>query len=223
MRRTAFSTILILILAAGFQAIPVCCSGSAESIPDIVDPEEYRVIAAVLVPQQPDIPDEVKGDETRTALFLALRHDHVRMDGISGERILELTNTVMRPDSVRPGQDQAMFADYYTKNQQSYRIDKLKLAAALPADHIFSMVASPEDPRVSADDFGGWEEPRKASLRRPTTSFSRPGFNKNRTKAVTEVMTVADYEMGVGYRVYLEKSSKSGAWVMTATVRTRIF
>jgi hypothetical protein len=44
--------------------------------------------------------------------------------------------------------------------------------------------------------------------------FSRPGFNEARNRAVIEANCQADYEMGIGYRIHLEKSPKTGKWVM---------
>jgi hypothetical protein len=69
---------------------------------------------------------------------------------------------------------------------------------------------------------GGWEEFRNSRpLSGGMTTLSRPGFDSSRTKAVLEVGHQADYEMGVGYRVYLEKSPQTGQWVIVGADVTR--
>jgi len=71
---------------------------------------------------------------------------------------------------------------------------------------------------------GGWEKFRKKYPFAGGISYlSRPGFNKGRTQAVVAVHHQAGYDMGVGYRVYLEKSPKRGEWVIRGAVMTRVF
>jgi hypothetical protein len=41
------------------------------------------------------------------------------------------------------------------------------------------------------------------------------GFDPSRTRAVVSVRHQADYEMGIGYRIYLEKSAATGRWLGT--------
>ncbi len=43
------------------------------------------------------------------------------------------------------------------------------------------------------------------------------GFDSSRTRAIVTVRHQADYEMGIGYRIYLEKSAATGRWLITGT------
>jgi mRNA interferase MazF len=53
--------------------------------------------------------------------------------------------------------------------------------------------------------------------------LTRPGFNKDKTAAMVEADLQADAEMGVGYRVYLQKSPETGKWIITGADRTRMY
>lgn len=179
----------------------------AEDATLITDDSEYAVFAAVLFPGEPEVPDSIRSDLEKRAYRDRRR---IRLDGIHSNRYLVSRFTVTGSQSEK-GLDQALIADYNTRNTQAFMIDEVKLRAVTPKRGDITLV-SPPDISKRADG---------EQLRSGMTCLSRPGFNKDRTKAVLQINHVADYEMGVGYLVYLEKSSKSGAWVMTGAVLNR--
>ena len=68
---------------------------------------------------------------------------------------------------------------------------------------------------------GGWEAHRRQyPFSGGIKSVSRVGFDPARTHAVVTIRHQADYEMGIGYRIYLEKSAATGRWLITGSELT---
>ena len=110
--------------------------------------------------------------------------------------------------------------DYNKKNEQACRIDGPRFLARIPPEKRTRVtVISAEEVRklfsAGSGKGGGWREFRKKHpFAGGLVHFSRPGFNEARNRAVIEANCQADYEMGIGYRIHLEKSPKTGKWVM---------
>jgi hypothetical protein len=84
-----------------------------------------------------------------------------------------------------------------------------------------AILVSQEEQQKNFSGDSGRDEPRRRTGASGITYVSRPGFNAKRTEAVMQINHVADAEMGIGYRVYLKKSSKSGEWTMVDSVLNR--
>lgn len=205
-----------LVLAA-LMAVTSLGAAATGAAPVIPDDEEYAVFAAVLSPPKPEVPDGVKNE----ALFLAEYRDRVRLDGIPGDAytVAELT-APGSPPRPRPGPDGPLVADYNAKNGAQYRIEAEKLSRALPNGRV-RILPEAERPRLFGGERGK-AQGGHAALGREVVSLSRVGFNENRSRAVVHVGCQADLEMGVAYLVFLEKSAKTGRWLLSGTVRTRI-
>ena len=195
----------------------------AASTPDecmIADEEEYAVFAAVLFPNRPEVPDGIKGDAERLAYLAAAT---VRLDGFHGDSYTLQDTTRMQPGPAK-GSEQEMTADYNRKGARACRIDRGRLLSQVPQGKGIAFVGAEEVMQTfsAGAESGGWEAFRS---RRPLgggiTTLSRPGFDARRSRAVLEVGHQADYEMGIGYRVYLEKSPKTGKWVIVGADMTR--
>jgi hypothetical protein len=71
--------ILILLACLAVAVIPAPPAFAGEEVRAIEDDEEYRVYAAVLFPNKPEIPDAIKDDPLRRDLYLSERP---RLDGL---------------------------------------------------------------------------------------------------------------------------------------------
>ena len=173
----------------------------------VADDEEYSVFAAVMFPNKPEIPERIKDDLQRR---IFLDENRVALTGIPSNHfgLCRITSKSTLP--VRHP-DEEMIIDYNLKNAQAGFIDMNKLQPLVPKNGGINLVDPPKF-SMSQDS--------KAS-RSGVTFLSRPGFNKNRTKAVIQIAHVADQEMGVGYSVYLDKSKLSGNWIITGADLTR--
>jgi hypothetical protein len=206
-----------LALAALFAAAAV----AAATLPLIPDDDEYAVFGAVLFPNKPEVPANVRDE----ALYMLEYRDRVRLEGIRGGpyTIAEGTTRQRRlePRDAPEGRDAAMLADYNAKNATPHRLDGAKLSQLGPTRQV-TMITEEELARL----FGpgrGWEEVRRRfPFQGGIVRFSRVGFNQDKTRAVVHVSCQADYEMGAAYLVFLEKSTKSGNWLLLGTVLTRI-
>lgn len=181
----------------------------------IQEDEEYAVMAAVLFPNEPDIPEGIT-DELARKVYRD--RATVRLSGFHGSSYTLEDETTA---SKRTGEaDPFTVNDYNRKNEQACRIDGARLLAHIPPEKRTRVTV------ISADEVrklfssgsgkgGGWREFRKKyPFAGGIVYFSRPGFNKARNRAVIEANCQADYEMGIGYRIHLEKSPKTGKWVM---------
>jgi hypothetical protein len=208
--------LVVLFAAAAVAAAPVTAT-----LPLIPDDEEYAVFGAVLFPNKPEIPANVQDE----ALYMLKYRDRVRLDGIQGGPYMVAEGTArerrLEPRDAPEGRDAAMLADYNAKNATAHRLDGAKLSRLGPTRHV-TMIAEDEIARL----FGpgrGWEEFRQRfPFEGGIVRFSRVGFNEDKTRAVVHVGCQADYEMGVAYLVFLEKSAKTGNWLLLGTMLTRI-
>ncbi len=185
----------------------------------IKDDEEYAVLAAVLFPNEPDVPDRITNDLEREAYRARARP---RMSGFESSSYTIRNETVRE---ARPSPSSSVIErDYYEKNREACSIDAARLRARVPKQGHVSVVSREEEEREAPAGIGLGEADRGFNGRRylSITYLSRPGFNKDRTEAVVEVHRQSHPEMGVGYRVYLKKSPGTGKWFITNARRTRI-
>ena len=181
----------------------------------IQEDAEYAVMAAVLFPNEPDIPEGIT-DELARKVYRD--RATVRLSGFHGSSYTLEDETTA---SKRTGEaDPFTVNDYNRKNEQACRIDGARLLAHIPPEKRTRVtVISAEEVRklfsAGSGKGGGWREFRKKyPFAGGIVYFSRPGFNEARNRAVIEANCQADYEMGIGYRIHLEKSPKTGKWVM---------
>lgn len=165
----------------------------------VKDEEEYAVLAAILFRDAPAA---------------------VRLEGFEGDSYAIFDET--QPGKISQEADRSLSQDFNQKNKQQCTLEAAKLKAHVPDSGKIAFINSAEARKMFSIERG--KEERQETIRgRGYVSFSRPGFNKARDQAVVEAHFVADYEMGVGYRVYLEKSKKNAKWVVTQADRTRIY
>lgn len=210
--------ILILLACLAMAVITAPPAFAGEEVPAIEDDEEYRVYAAVLFPNKPEIPDAVKDDALRRDLYLSERP---RLDGLGlGKRsavVYELTkvNKTMRPAD--DGSLTALGEDFNRKTEKPARISKEQLLANLPKDSGVRIITDEEMSELFRKK-DGWDRFRqKYPFAGGIKGFSRVGFDPARTQAVVFVGHQADYRMGVGYWIYLEKSASSGKWIISGS------
>jgi hypothetical protein len=185
----------------------------------IEDDEEYAVFAAVLFPNEPDVPDRIK-DPLRREAYLALASP--RLEGFQGSSYRIRNETITDEGDKRSRE--FIEIDFRKKNGEACRIDAARLRPHLPSDALVSLVDAREARGATAPQLGNGREeglPTK-SLFDGMTYLSRPGFNEKRTEATVEAHHQAAPEMGVGYRVYLAKSTKTGKWFITSVRKTRM-
>ncbi len=181
----------------------------------ILADEEYAVMAAVLFPNEPDIPESITDELSRKVYR---DRATVRLSGFHGSSYTLEDETT--PSKMTGEADPFMVNDYNRKNEQACRIDGPRLLARIPPEKRTRVsVISAEEVRklfsAGSSKGGGWNEFRKKHpFAGGLVYFSRPGFNEARNRAVIEANCQADYEMGIGYRIHLEKSPKTGKWVM---------
>ena len=208
-----FSALALLFLCSAFFVSPVQTACT-------IDDEEYAVLAAVLFPNDPDIPDGMKSDPERDAYLASVT---VNLSGFHGSSYRLQDETVSQKAAKEP--EQFMDKDFYGKNGQACKIDGGRLLAHVPQGGRVGFVTAEEIHKAFIEWLHGGEG-RETFRRRPAfggvTYLSRPGFNESRTEARVEAHHQAGPEMGVGYRVYLQKSPKTGKWFITGAKRTRI-
>ena len=213
---TVFALLVWLATALG-AAAPDTRSASIAS-------EEYAIYAAILKPNEPDIPDDIKDDPLRKDLFLSLHRSHLDIPALGGSGpfyVLEMTSTrklsrgkPQGKEDAKDKTDTSLIDDFNKKNEVSARLEN-----RFPAGMQVSLIPEAAMREIFSLDGGGWEEFRKRyPLAGGTLSFSRVGFSADRTKAVVFVHSQADYEMGAGYYVDLEKAPRTGTWVITAAM-----
>ena len=208
-----FSALALLLLCGSVFVSPAQAACT-------IDDEEYAVLAAVLFPNEPDIPDGMETDLERNAYVDSV---WVNLSGFHGSSYRIQDETVPQKSAKVP--DQFMDKDFYEKNGQACKIDEARLLAHVPEGGHVSFVTAGEIGKAFTEWLRGGEG-REMSRKRATfggvTYLSRPGFNESRTEAMVEAHHQAGPEMGVGYRVYLQKSPKTGKWFITGASRTRI-
>lgn len=198
----------------------------AADIPAISDDEEYKIYAAVLFPDEPDIgPDTasgIKSDPRRRDLPFQSRP---RLDGIGVNSpflvIDEDTDPNQSLTSPTDGRDASLVRDFNLKNKTPGKILKEKLVPFLPKGQRVEILSAEARGRLfssDAENRDGWDKFRRNyPFASGIVDFSRVGFNEQRTRAVVFVRNQAHYTIGVGYIVYLQKSDATGKWSMTGS------
>ena len=214
MNRGAFRVFLCLALV-----LPAALAAGAEpEFLPIDDDEEYRVIAAVLFPAKPEIPEAIKNDPRQHALYWE-RRPH--LDGLDlGSAFMTLQETTAQGQKIAPradGSGTAIIEDFNRKNEQPARLVPERLRAHLPKEQRVQLITRQEMSALFRTG-GGWEEHhRRFPFAGGIKTVSRVGFDPSRTQAVVFIRHQADYEMGIGYRIYLEKSAANGQWFVTGS------
>lgn len=212
--RKALPALILLSLCVSVSVAP------AQTQCTIDDDEEYAVLGAVLFPEPPDIPNRMSHDPQREAHQASMRF---RLDGFHGNSYSILDETM--PSEFVKVPDQFMAEGYSQKNEQTCRIVSEKLLAHVPPGRHVALLITEEIRSTfsgSGKD-GGWEAfRRKHPLAEGITSLSRPALNRDHTEAMVEARHQAGYHMGVGYRVHLKKSPRTGKWVITGAEMTRM-
>jgi hypothetical protein len=210
--------ILILLACLAVAVIPAPPAFAGEEVRAIEDDEEYRVYAAVLFPNKPEIPDAIKDDPLRRDLYLSERP---RLDGLGlGNRSAVVYEQTKVNQKMRPADDGSLTAlgeGFNRKTEKPARISKEQLLANLPKDGGVRIITDEEMSELFRKK-DGWDRFRqKYPFAGGIKGFSRVGFDPARTQAVVFVGHQADYRMGVGYWIYLEKSASSGKWIISGS------
>ena len=184
----------------------------------VVENEEYAVLAAILFPYPAEIPPNVKTDIEKQAYLAA---QDVRLDGFHGSSYTIEDRSM--PAKISKGTDPQMVQDFNRRNESHCKWTGEKLLSHLPSGKTAAFVKPKDAGKISSLALGRGEEAPGRLMSTEITRLSRPGFNKARTQAVAEVDLIADPEMGVGYRVYLQKSPETGKWILTSAERTRMY
>ena len=121
LRNLFFSFVMFLICGLSFVA-------SLHAACIIDDEEEYAVFAAVLFPNEPDVPDRMTNDLERRA-YLASAH---RPSGAAFMGARTRFRTRRREARVTGALDQFMDKDFNTKNGQACRIEAARFLAHMP-------------------------------------------------------------------------------------------
>lgn len=216
--------ILPMMLVSCLVPYAVGADNPTQSVPLVLD-EEYLVYGAVLQPNQPDIPDHLKGDRAGAERFL-LRYKltvqvpifagkgpfHV-LERVGSRETLTSESGIFGDSGGKP--DPGLIADFNAKNAGPGRLEN-----RFPKEMRVTVI--PEETRKEIfKGAHGWGEFRnRYPFSSGTISFSRVGFNADKTKAVLFVRNQADYEMGIGYCLLLRKSAGSGKWVIEASLQT---
>jgi hypothetical protein len=214
---------LILLACLAAAVIPALPAFAGEEVPAIEDDEEYRVYAAVLFPNKPEIPDAIKDDPLRRDLYLSERP---RLDGLglgNGDAVVdEQTTGSQKRRPPEDGTDDPMGADFNRKNEKPARLLMGKLMAHLPKNQSIHIITVEERNKLlRARD--GWDQFRqKFPFAGGIKTFSRVGFDPARARAVVFIHHQAHYRMGVGYLIFLDKSATSGKWIIAGAFPTRI-
>ncbi|MCJ7593301.1 MAG: hypothetical protein MUO52_00835 [Desulfobacterales bacterium] len=195
----------------------------SQPVPLVLD-EEYLVYAAVLQPNEPEIPDEIKDDRERTEGFLLRYRFHVQMpifagrgpfhilERVGSRRTLNAESGIFGDSKGKP--DPGLIADFNAKNATPGRLEN-----RFPKDMMVTVIPEKTMKEIFSGSDGWAEFRRRYVFSSGTLSFSRVGFNADKTKAVLFVHNQADYEMGIGYCLLLGKSPRSGKWVIEASLQ----
>jgi hypothetical protein len=211
MKRTNLGLLALTWLLLLLQGVT-----SAQEMCGIADQEEYAVFATVLFPNPPEVPAPKINNEEERLRYLAEVESHtIHLDGFHGNSYTIQDETSEQSNQWK-GDDRDMADDFNRKRAHACRMDKEKFLSFVPEGKLINFIS-----RDEIGKSGGWQEYRKSyPMSGGVTYLSRPGFDAGRNKAVLEVRHQADYEMGVGYRVYLKKSSKTGKWLIIGAVET---
>jgi hypothetical protein len=201
----------LLVLVISFLFIGAAADAQTTCI--VNDEEEYAVFAAVLFPNPPEAPKGMKSYVERNAWLASKR---VRLDGFHGSHYLLQDETT--PSKSARNKDRDLIPDFNTKNGQSCKLVASRLQAYLSPDNSVTFKSAEEIRKQNSISSGN-----KNMLGGEIARLTRPGFNNDKTVAMVEVDLQAGPEMGVGYRVYLQKSSKTGKWIITDADRTRMY
>ena len=206
------------IFAALVPMLAACAMAGAEPKECVVeDGEEYAVLAAVLFPNDPEVPGEMTNDLQRKAW---LESHRVRLDGFHGSdyRILDasMTGEVSELDVPYTGDD------FNRRNRESCRFVAERLRDHVPPGGTVDLIDAGSAAKTGSA-YSGTPLAGGSILGQEIVSLSRPGFDPDRIYAVVRVDLQAGGEMGVGYRVYLDKSKATGKWILTGAARTRIY
>ena len=210
--------LLILLACLAMAVIQASTAFAGEEVPAIEEDEEYRVYAAVLFPNKPEIPDAIKDDPLRRDLYLSERP---RLDGLGvGNRSAVVYEQTKVNQKMRPADDGSLAAlgeDFNRKTEKPARLSKEKLMAHLPKGSGVLIITDEEMSELFRNR-DGWDRFRqKYPFAGGIKGFSRAGFDPARMQAVVFVSHQADYRMGVGYWIYLEKSASSGKWIISGS------
>ena len=214
MKRGLFLFFIYLALAL-LTALPAW--DESEYSP-IDDDEEYRVFAAVLFPNKPEIPDEIKNDPLKRDMYRLSQPD---FDGLDLNSTFMTVQETTRGQKIRPdadGSDASLIEDFNRKNEKSARIVKEKLAVHLPKVRAFISSPVRKWPSCFAatevgKNTGGDPLFPAGSRPFPVLGSIRPGPVPPSSSVTRRIMS-----MGIGYVIYLDKSATSGQWIMTASV-----
>jgi hypothetical protein len=205
----------VIVLCCLIFTIPVAIAFGKDPCV-ISDSEEYAVFAAVLFPQTPDVPDNLT-DKLQRDAYLSLNTVH--LDGFHGSSytLHQEAAPVKQPIPKKYGVTRS--------GLETCNIESKRLLALIPEGKRIAFIGAEEMRKTFSNREGkndGWSDFRKHSpLAGGIAYLSRPAFDYTKNKAVIDAHFQADYEMGVGYRVYLEKSPKSGKWILTGADLTR--
>jgi hypothetical protein len=195
--------------------------GSAAA-PCAGDPE-YQVYAAVLFPAQANAKTGPGGKATGTPRE-GIEKIPVEMQGIGPGPYAILLSTISAKAGTAGAMDPGMVEDFNRKNASTCELDGERFRSQVPESKKGLLGFVAEQERKAAFQGGGWDGVRrKLNLGSGLTSLSRVGFNAGQTLAVVDVQTVADYEMGIGYRVLLRRDPASQGWVIYEARVNRIF
>lgn len=193
---------MALPLIALFMPWSSLAANADDELPLLTDMEEYAVYIAVLFPQQ-------QGKDTAGMPSLP---PITRLDGITGKnyRLYYLAGDHGR---LKQGVDSGIINSYNRNNATPLRLDEKILQSMAPDGHRVNLVANDSAPAGREDIAtpGG------------ITYLSRPGYNSDRSGAIVQIRHVADYEMGVGYLVHLERKMPDGHWQITGSDLTRMY
>jgi hypothetical protein len=204
----------LLLAALILLVVPSIAKGETDCT--IVDDEEYEVLAAMMFPNNPDIPDRMTSDLERKTYLSSVA---VRLDGFHGGdyRLQDETTEAKSSDQTHP-----IDADFTMKNRTACRISKDKLMTHLPPGAHVSFANTDELRKAFSAQQRG-EKGTRSAIPSEIAYLSRPGFNRDRNESMVDAGMKAGFEMGVGYRVYLKKSPKTGKWFIDGAKRTRTY
>lgn len=184
---------------------------------------EYAVYAAILFSgpsdSPPPAPDSKKGPDR--SLFPRAGVD---LQGIVPGPYTILLRTKTAAETLTEAGDGGMVGDFNRKNLGACDLDAARFLSRLAPDQRPQVAFLSEEERKSSFQAGGWAAFRRDhTTSSGLTSLSRVGFNADRTLAMVDIQNVSDYEMGIGYRVTLERAPGREAWVVVEARVNRRF
>lgn len=193
-----YALVLTLFFVEGAQRSP-----AEEISPLLTDMEEYTVFAALLFPE--------KDTNSTKKIDIGARLD--RLNGITGKYYRLSCFTIKGMTGQGKASDQEMTDDYNRKNSRVYQLDKERLLPLIPEKGRIVLI-DPGEKKLTEEGL---------DISSGVTHISRPGFNKDKTRAIIQINHVAGPEMGVGYLVYMEKSPSAGRWIIVASDMNRMY